>query len=168
MGVRLRVLSGQAPVEVTALSAPVSSSSLLRAAVSLQPHPRRASVTITPLGECVRLLLSPAVASSATGMVIGAMVFAKLQPSRLSAAVRAQLLSLGTRVKGSISVAGRRRIVMQSWANRRGLPARLNGCFSRWSRRLWRRRRCKPELWSSGTTSPSEFIWQVRRLQSLA
>ena len=104
MGVRLRVFNSQAPVVVTVLSAPVGSNSLLRAAVNLT-NKCSASVNTMRLGVNAHTSLSPAGASLATVLMFGAMVHARLRSSKLSAAVRARLLLLGTRVKGRFSVA---------------------------------------------------------------
>jgi hypothetical protein len=114
MGVRLSVFSSRAPVVMIAFSAVVGSNSLLRAAFS-RLRPRRASsasVLISQLDVCARLRLRLEGASSAMEMTVGEMFIVRLRSGNLSAAVIARLLSLATRVKRSVSMSRRQRIVM--------------------------------------------------------
>ncbi len=98
IGVRLRILSSRAPVVVTALSAPVGSSSLIKTATSLSDM-CGASVSTMRLGGSAHTSMSPAGANSAMGLMFGAMVHVRLRSNKLSAAVSARLLLLATRVR---------------------------------------------------------------------
>ena len=61
---------------------------------------------------CVRLRLRLGDANSAMEMTVGEMFFVRLRSGNLGAAVIARLLSLATRVKRSVGMSRRQRIVM--------------------------------------------------------